>query len=113
MDHILKHGRKDKKAYLWFVNTYLRCSTVRGIENGLLHYSPSRVFTVCDEVMTIWFLENSWDLWMDMKANNLTRPNDSTVKTKYTVPGDKAGKGRATARCRQMRKCLHCLGPSP
>lgn len=88
-------GRADKEAYTWFVNTYLRKAVPRNVQSALFKSVPSKVFTISDEAIVLWFMENSWHVWADMK----TRPKNekSLVDPKYTVPGDRAGGDKGAA----------------
>jgi hypothetical protein len=89
VDHILRCGRKDQVAYTWFVNVYLPCAVPRGVKGGLDTLPPSKVFTIGDEVMVLWFLENSWDVWADMKKRGDMKTSE--VEPEYTISGDKSG----------------------
>ena len=88
-------GREDKVAYTWFINTYLRKSVPRSVQRGLLNKAPSTVFTISDEAIVLWYMENSWEVWEDMKARNDTK--NATIATRYTVSGDKAGGDKGDA----------------
>jgi hypothetical protein len=90
LDKMLK-GREDNAVYSYFVNVYLVCSKGRGVQKSLTHTPPSKVFTVCDEVIVMWYMENNWHVWADMKKTGNTKKSD--VAPKYTVPGDKGGGG--------------------
>lgn len=89
IDYLIRHGRKDPKAYTWFVDVYLTCSVGRGHAAHLINTPPSDVFTCCDEVMVLWYMDNNWLVWADMKEKNITK--GSTIASKYTVSGDKGG----------------------
>jgi hypothetical protein len=85
LQHLLTHGRQDHKAYTWFVNVYLTCTVGVGHDKGLIEKSPSDVFTVDDEVLVLWLMENNWEIWADMKKRNNTKT--STLNPKFTVTG--------------------------
>ena len=76
------------------MDNYLGCARVRGAGNSAsLNSQPvSKVFTVSDETMVLWFMENNWDVWATQKANN--NMNDHSVSPKYTISGDKGGNTR-------------------
>jgi hypothetical protein len=97
LQHILRRGRKDKDAYKWFVDVYLSCGVVRGVKSGLQSRPPSTVYTICDEVLVLWFLESSWHVWSEMKSNKNTSLKGSTQAPLYTVPGDKSGSVNGSA----------------
>lgn len=89
MEYLVRYGRNDQKAYTWFVNVYLVCASGKKNQEKLLHSSPSQVYSICDEVLVLWFMENNWLIWADMKASSNTKK--SSLEAKYTVPGDKGG----------------------
>ena len=81
--------RMDQESYRYFVNMYLVCVLCHGKSKNLKYDAPSDVFSVSNETMVIWFLENSWERWEDMKLKE--DKNKSEVETLYTVLGDKGG----------------------
>ena len=83
----LRH--KDQESYKYFVDTYLICILCHGKTKNIKYSSPSEVFSTSDEAMVMWFLENSWERWEDMKKNDNKKRSD--IDTKFTVPGDKGG----------------------
>jgi hypothetical protein len=89
LDTLVNEGRKNHESYYFFVRHYLVCAGGKKETSQLQHESPSSVFTISDEAMVLWQLENSWDIWIDMKAKGVT--NKSTLDPKYTVSGDKGG----------------------
>jgi hypothetical protein len=88
-------GRADKEAYTWFVNTYLRKVVPRNVQSSLFKSVPSKVFTISDEAIVLWFMENSWHVWEDMKSK--PQQEKSLVNPRYTVPGDRSGGDKGTA----------------
>ena len=68
---------------------YLTCSVGGGHDKALITKSPSQVFTIDDEVLVLWLMENNWDIWADMKKRQNTKK--SLVQPKFTVTGDKGG----------------------
>jgi hypothetical protein len=91
LDIMLNQGRNNHAAYTYFVNVYLLCSKGRGGKDLLGHSAPSRVFTICDEVLVMWYMENNWHIWADMKSTKNTKT--TSLIPKYTVTGDKGGGG--------------------
>ena len=92
LNHLTKYLRCDPAAYTWFVNIYLVCSVGRGQKNKLLTMPLSKVFTIGDEAIVLWYMENSWHIWKDMKETNNTK--SSACVPMYTVSGDKGGGGK-------------------
>jgi hypothetical protein len=87
----VNEGRKNQEAYAFFVKHYLVCAAGVRESNRLKHQeSPGAIYTCGDEALTLWQLENSWDVWSNMKARSSTTKS-ADVQPKYTVSGDKGG----------------------
>ena len=91
MAYLVETMRTDPLSFAFFVQHYLVCVLHRG-QNTLKHNVPSNVFTICDETMILWYLENSSDTWLDMMETGNTKRSE--VKPNFTVSGDRGGSHR-------------------
>ena len=62
-------------------------------EKNHMPKTPSQLFTISTEALTLWQLENSRERWMDMQERKVNKEPimETKVETLYTVAGNKGG----------------------